>query len=47
MAEIKCYPYPLLLEMVKLFHMNQFEIIFFSHILNDEQCRYQDDPQIF
>ena len=46
-AEKKCYPYLLLLEIAKLFHMNQFEIIFFSHIINDEECKYKEENVIF
>lgn len=47
LADIKNYPYILLLHIGKLFHMNQFEIVFFSHILNEEECSYHSDPSIF
>lgn len=38
------YPYELLLYIGKVFHMNQFEIIFFSHILNDVEPCYNNEP---
>lgn len=36
-----------MLEIAKQFHMNQFEIIFFCHILNDEENCYDADPSMF
>lgn len=49
MAEnhIKHYPYEILLHMTKTFHFNQFEIIFFSHILNDVEPCYNSEPELF
>jgi hypothetical protein len=41
------YPYELLLHVVKVFHLNQFEIIFLSHILNDVEPCYNSEPDLF
>jgi uncharacterized protein (UPF0371 family) len=41
------YPYDLLLHIAKTFHFNQFEIIFFSHILNDGEPCYNTEPDLF
>jgi uncharacterized protein (UPF0371 family) len=41
------YPYDLLLHIAKTFHFNQFEIIFFSHILNDGEPCYNTEPELF
>lgn len=37
----------MVLEIVKRFHMNQFEILFICHILNEEENTYQVDPGMF
>ena len=41
------YPYELLLYVTKVFHLNQFEIIFFSHVLNDVEPCYNTEPELF
>lgn len=41
------YPYELLLYITKVFHLNQFEIIFFSHVLNDVEPCYNTEPELF
>lgn len=41
------YPYEMLLHITKTFHFNQFEIIFFSHILNDVEPCYASEPELF
>jgi hypothetical protein len=41
------YPYDMLLHVAKTFHFNQFEIIFFSHILNDGEPCYNTEPDLF
>ena len=43
----KHYPYELLLHTAKVFHLNQFEIIFLSHILNDVEPCYNNEPELF
>lgn len=43
----KSYPYELLLHITRTFHFNQFEIIFFSHILTDVEPCYNSEPELF
>ena len=41
------YPYELLLQVTKTYHLNQFEVIFFSHVLTENEPCYPQEPEMF